>query len=122
MRSPSFDVKNSACPFETQSPVSPKRTSDVFAAGTVQSPRVCHPLPTAALAADMSIFFLPLNAGVNVIARLSVSVLPLEIALLLAPSARKHWLLLSVPLLPSAARTQVSPASFNKPIELAALS
>ena len=60
-----------------------------------------------------------MNAGVNVIVSVSVSMFPLELAVVLLPSARKHWLFESVPLVPTVACVQLLPASFNSESALA---
>ena len=67
-------------------------------------------------------FFVPLNDGVNRIARLSVSMLPLGAAVVLLPRAMKHWLLESVALLPTVARTHLVPRSSNRESAFAARS
>ena len=49
-------------------------------------------------------FFAPANAGLNVIARFSVSVLPAQRRRRVLPSAIEHWLFCSVPPLPDRRR------------------
>src|SRR5215813_5163776 len=57
--------------------------SAVTGLGTVQVPRVFQPLACAPLVAYMKIVCAPSNAGVNVTAKVSVSVFPLGTAVLL---------------------------------------
>src|SRR5215813_7158296 len=61
--------------------------SAVTGLGTTQFPRVCHPLVCIPLVAYMkTVCCRPTNAGVNVMANVSVSVFPLGTAVLLPRS------------------------------------
>src|SRR5262245_32973979 len=89
---------------------------------TVHEPRLCQPvLIPVVLTAYIMTSFVPLNADVNAIGRLSVSVPPLA-AIVELPRTTAHWLFDSVTAVPIVPIVYWLPESFSRPTTPAARS